>query len=303
VKLSLLLKLIPFEAERALCSKLNALLGLRPSSAPFLSGDTYRAFADYRYDETGSCDPSCLEPRSILFVSSYRLTEFVDRALPNVRAPFVLVTHQGDVNIGEEFRSLAENPMLLHWFAQNCLLEHPKVTPLPIGLEDRWRHNNGDVRHFRRLAKRNIPSIPRIAYGFSIGTNLDKRFACYKALRASKAAAELPLFLSGRVYRRVVSHYMFIASPPGNGLDCHRTWEALYMGCIPIVEDNYMNRKFLEMGFPIVLVKDWSEVGGWSEKDLARQYAGLRAMARPEALFSPWWERSLSSFAGRAEKA
>lgn len=28
--------------------------------------------------------------------------------------------------------------------------------------------------------------------------------------------------------------YSFVISPPGHGLDCHRTWEALALGCIPI---------------------------------------------------------------------
>ena len=26
-----------------------------------------------------------------------------------------------------------------------------------------------------------------------------------------------------------------VISPMGNGLDCHRTWEALYLGVIPLV--------------------------------------------------------------------
>jgi hypothetical protein len=27
----------------------------------------------------------------------------------------------------------------------------------------------------------------------------------------------------------------WVLSPPGNGVDCHRTWEALYLGVTPIV--------------------------------------------------------------------
>jgi hypothetical protein len=142
--------------------------------------------------------------------------------------------------------------------------------------------------------KNNNPVIPRIAYGFSIGTNLEKRFACYKALQTSKAADELPPFLSGRIYRKTVSRYMFIASPPGNGLDCHRTWEALYMGCIPIVEDNYMNRKFREMGLPMVLVANWDSIRTWGEQELKTTYAELQGGIRSEGLFVPWWERAFS---------
>ena len=35
---------------------------------------------------------------------------------------------------------------------------------------------------------------------------------------------------------RIYTNYAFIVSPHRNGLDCHRTWEALVLGCIPIVK-------------------------------------------------------------------
>ena len=37
------------------------------------------------------------------------------------------------------------------------------------------------------------------------------------------------------LYYHLINKYKFILSPSGAGPDCHRTWEALYMGCIPIV--------------------------------------------------------------------
>ena len=41
--------------------------------------------------------------------------------------------------------SLLHHPLLLHWFAQNCLFEHPKLSPLPIGL-DYHTHNGAGNR-------------------------------------------------------------------------------------------------------------------------------------------------------------
>jgi hypothetical protein len=32
-----------------------------------------------------------------------------------------------------------------------------------------------------------------------------------------------------------MAQWRFCVSPPGNGIDCHRTWEALYLGVIPVV--------------------------------------------------------------------
>ena len=32
-------------------------------------------------------------------------------------------------------RALLDSPLLIRWFAQNCILEHPKIQQLPIGLD------------------------------------------------------------------------------------------------------------------------------------------------------------------------
>ena len=40
------------------------------------------------------------------------------------------------------------------------------------------------------------------------------------------------------------SKYAFVLSPRGRGLDCHRTWEALCLGCIPIVKKSPITKLF-----------------------------------------------------------
>lgn len=58
----------------------------------------------------------------------------------------------------------------------------------------------------------------------------------------------------------------FILSPPGNGLDCHRTWEALILGSVPIViSDPAFNPVFDDL--PVVLVDSYAEV---TPENLAR---------------------------------
>ena len=44
---------------------------------------------------------------------------------------------------------------------------------------------------------------------------------------------------------------------PGNGVDTHRLWEALYLGCIPIA---LRNRIYQHYDLPIIQVNDWSEI-------------------------------------------
>jgi hypothetical protein len=53
----------------------------------------------------------------------------------------------------------------------------------------------------------------------------------------------------------------FVASPEGNGIDCHRTYEALWCGCIPIVEIGNM-RHFLQLygDVPVLWTYDYFEI-------------------------------------------
>ena len=65
--------------------------------------------------------------------------------------------------------------------------------------------------------------------------------------------------LERHVYFSSLPSYKFIISPEGNGIDCHRHYEALLAGCIPIIE---YNEKIEEKyrGLPILYTKDYSEI-------------------------------------------
>ena len=41
-------------------------------------------------------------------------------------------------------------------------------------------------------------------------------------------------------------------SPPGHGLDCHRTWEALSLGCIVLVQASPLDGLFAHWQLPVV---------------------------------------------------
>lgn len=59
------------------------------------------------------------------------------------------------------------------------------------------------------------------------------------------------------LYERM-SQYKYVISPFGNGVDCYRTWEALAVGCIPIVRSSGLDGLF--EGLPVMIVKKWSDV-------------------------------------------
>jgi hypothetical protein len=88
-----------------------------------------------------------------------------------------------------------------------------------------------------------------------------------EALKGCQASAG-QIDQSSRNFAAIAGH-PFVASPPGNGLQAHRTWEALIGGSIPIVlrsggvpgrplPHHAMDQ--LYAGLPVLLVGDWSEL-------------------------------------------
>lgn len=65
--------------------------------------------------------------------------------------------------------------------------------------------------------------------------------------------------LDSQVYFLELPSYKFIISPEGNGIDCHRHYEALLAGCIPIVEHNdLIEGKYKNC--PILYTTDYTEI-------------------------------------------
>ena len=52
--------------------------------------------------------------------------------------------------------------------------------------------------------------------------------------------------------------YAFVVSPHGNGLDCHRTWEALCLGNVPIVKTSKLDQLYEEL--PVLIVSSWKDI-------------------------------------------
>ena len=207
-----------------------------------------------------------------------------------------LIVHHGDVNIGSDFQRLLDKSGCAHVFAQNCLVQDPRITPLPIGLEDQWRHNNGIVRDFVQLRREAIQKIPRIVNAFNLNTNPDERWPCYRSLWRHPLAVGLSAGTNSRLYRKFVTRYMFMASPPGNGADCHRTWEAMYLRIVPIVKRSVMTEYFQQLGLPLYLVDDWRELSSFTEERLVEIYEQLKHGFDSDGLWLPYWQDQFSQY-------
>jgi Exostosin family len=85
-------------------------------------------------------------------------------------------------------------------------------------------------------------------------------------------------------YSQLASH-RFSLSPEGNGVDCYRTWESLYLGAIPIVMVSPTMTTFKDL--PILFTEDYSEL---SEEYLEIQWREMsRRVFEFNAMLKSWY--------------
>ena len=179
----------------------------------------------------------------------------------------VVFTHNSDLVMDESYLKYLNDPRIVRWLAQNQAIEHPKLSSLPIGIANS-EYAHGDVNelnHVRETAGRK----DTLFYSYyTIGNNPSKRQYCLEQtgipLEPLTSTAWLgfagrnPLPATFPQYLQKLSRAYFCISPEGNGLDCHRTWEALYLGTIPVVTSNLMIEEHRKL-CPMVVLEDWSQ--------------------------------------------
>lgn len=276
----------------------------RPSSYPYLAGDSFRAIADHLHDETASLDPALVQPGQSIFVCQWRLPDFFKDIHPRIKHQYVLICHNGDrPQIDAAVTDLLDDKVI-HFFAQDVLNEHPKVTPIPIGLENRHLCSAGVTSRLDRLRKR-LTKYPttrqnKILFSFSVHTNPTERGPA-RELFLKHPLMETPTrFLTPRSHNHKLTTYKFVASPPGNSIESCRTWEALYLQTIPIVKNYAAYRHFVAIGLPLWIVNDWHELTTLTSDDLAQRYDELIKRANWEPLQMDYWITQINDAKARA---
>jgi hypothetical protein len=180
-------------------------------------------------------------------------TDYVDWFLARHAPPhdFVLFSHNSDLSVDESFEHHLRNRHLRAWYTTNPELAHPKLRALPIGIANpRWPH--GNTATLRRAQEARVPKSELFDVSFSLGTNPEERRACVAAT-GLEPSPPLPF----EEYVERLASASFCISPNGNGIDCHRTWEALYVRTIPVVTRSLVTEHHADV--PMVVLDDWSQ--------------------------------------------
>lgn len=269
---------------------INRYLRRRPSSEPFISGDTFRSVAQHIWEANRTVRAESVKKGDVIFCESEKAqTETFLNVVRKLQAPVVLLLGNSDHNHGGEISQvISALPVGSVVFAQNLVRQGADVYPLPIGLENAWRANHGRTRPLTRLRKTAPPKSFRVLCSFSELTNLPVRTAASGHLSGA-SVVDRPGHLHPRAHQRALSRYAFVASPPGNGADCHRTWEAIYLRCVPIVLRSPMTEAYEMLGLPIWVVDSFEELLNVDEKSLEAIYREMLPAFDAESVWFRFW--------------
>lgn len=198
--------------------------------------------------------------KSIVFGYTHHL-EWLSRATPHFETPFVLITHNSDMEVADTpyVRAILAAPKLVRWYTTNLCFRHPKMRILPIGIANRqWRHG-ADFMHFAHLHKACEQKVNGIYLCARVDTNPGPRTQCVDALKLCDIDC-LPIVDPLENIERMAG-YRFCVCPPGNGHDTHRLWEALVLKCVPVVvRDAFIDTLMYEHPtLPIVVLNQWTD--------------------------------------------
>lgn len=218
-----------------------------------------------------------------IYVISNLLRFFVNIILSRIKHRFILVTGSSvktcpvEVLTENEFNYLMNNKYLIKWCSQNNTISTlPRIKQIPLGLDYHTLLNNPN--HYWRSTNEGILPIQQE----NILLNITKQLKPFKDRITNKIFVNFEM-KADRFNQRVESikcipnhlldiqknkkrtqmwklmtNYTFILSPYGNGMDCHRHWESIILGCIPIIKSAEL--KDLFSGLPVLNVEEWSDI-------------------------------------------
>lgn len=237
-----------------------------------------------------------LQPGTVIFVSNDLVDKFFTHMYQQINVPFVLVSTGGDRSIDPTpYLLSATYSNILHWYSKNCRtnIVHSQFSCLPVGLLDWMGQKEAVASVATHLSiNKNLPfysDVPKntsfeVLLSFHIANNPTARTDLWiqfcgelpsnsnqysyvynnkdkvnaLCLPMTGAWNHLPDSVTENDLYRHLAATKFVISPHGSGLDCARTWEALYMGAYVIVKTSYLDS--LYAGLPVLIVKDWSDV-------------------------------------------
>lgn len=170
---------------------------------------------------------------------------------PNLK---LVIIHNGDNSInGLKLKEFADkHPAVEIWSSNLVERLSPRVRPLPLLEQNRyWRRDGQAIADDPPILCSRLTDAERegsIFCSWRWDTNQTRKDIFYEVAALTKQRRDIALYryLEKEDYAEALKEAVAVLCPPGNGVDTHRHWEALYKGAWPIVFGGPHTRLLLE---------------------------------------------------------
>ena len=266
----------------------------------FISGDRFKNICEFIVD--GNTKIEMVQKLSIedirivfyeikdknLLVLKEMLNKYCDK--------IIVICHNGDDQ--SHLKMVKEEGFTSKIFSTNVNFESTNIIGIPIGIENYKLGKNGMHNYFAKDLKTLEKIIKQkrkvnILVNFRLRTNKSHRIEVLKFC-AQNTHCQLYGHLKMKKLRKKILKSKFVVSPRGNGLDCHRTWETLYLGANPIVMKGIYQSSLLE-GLNIHCVDSFSEISDLNSGNIEYLHGLYMKEEISEKIYFPYWKALVES--------
>ena len=172
---------------------------------------------------------------------------------------FIIFTNLEDTPLDEYiFNSIPNN--VIRICAANSMVWGDKVIPAPYGVQRRMSlsDDRNEVLHSYMNNEKEPRSFRLLYVGINENSHEERKGLTEKFIDKPWAIVETER-VDFQTYLDRMWGCKFVLCPRGNAIDCHRNWETVYMGRVPVMK----RTPFLEQlyaTYPVLWVDDYSEV-------------------------------------------
>lgn len=177
---------------------------------------------------------------------------------------FVIFCSHEDTPIDKHIK-IPDNVLGIH--AVNAEYNDDRIYPFPYGLQREFEDDNrlSIMQEVLKDAPQKPTKLLYINCGLGAERNNPERAYLvnfeglpWTTCRFDKDSKFFPYSKYADFLRELKDH-KFMVCPQGHGLDCHRNWETLYMKRVPVMKYHPYFKRLMQ-GFPVLFVRDWSDI-------------------------------------------
>lgn len=190
------------------------------------------------------------------------------------------------------FNEIPDN--IIAWYCTNLAINHHRSHWLPFGINEEGNNTSAVISEYIGKPKRKLLYL-NFQNHTSERVQLKQHYAAFagEGWVTLEQKANVPY----REFLNEMAQHEFVLCPSGNGLDCYRTYEALYLGCIPVMAKSEFAFKFQRL--PVLLVPSLFEVTPAVLKQAWHEMYERRESFNYELLKVSHWENEINGWRKR----